>query len=66
MIFTAYGLVLFAMAFVRDVSYVSAFRQVSIPIGAGLGFLVEKESVQPQKIAGLLFTLTGLVLVAVG
>ena len=33
----AYGLVLAAMAYVPNVSYVAAFRQMSIPLGAILG-----------------------------
>ena len=62
----AYGLVLIAMAFVRDVSYVSAFRQTSIPIGALLGLLVEKEKAYPPKLVGIISISFGLALVALG
>ena len=33
-IYLAYTLVLLSMAFVRDVGYVVAFRQLSVPLGA--------------------------------
>jgi drug/metabolite transporter (DMT)-like permease len=61
-----YGLVLLAMAYVSNVSYVFAFRQLSIPIGAALGMLVRKESATPPKLAGIALVLAGLVLAAVG
>jgi drug/metabolite transporter (DMT)-like permease len=66
LILAAYGLVLAAMAYVRDVSYVSAFRQVSIPLGAILGMAVEKEKAYPPKIAGIVLIAVGLALVAGG
>jgi drug/metabolite transporter (DMT)-like permease len=62
----AYGLVLIAMAYVRDVSYVSAFRQTSIPIGALIGLLLEKEKAYPPKLVGILAISFGLALVALG
>jgi drug/metabolite transporter (DMT)-like permease len=62
----AYGLVLIAMAFVRDVSYVAAFRQTSIPIGALIGLALEKEKPYAPKIAGILSISAGLALVAIG
>jgi drug/metabolite transporter (DMT)-like permease len=61
-----YGLVLLAMAYVSNVSYVSAFRQLSIPIGAALGILVRKEAATPPKLAGIALVVVGLVLAAVG
>jgi drug/metabolite transporter (DMT)-like permease len=60
----AYGLVLLAMGYVRDVSYVSAFRQVSIPLGALVGLWVEKEPAYPPKLAGIGLITLGLALVA--
>lgn len=60
----AYALVLGAMAYVRDVSYVSAFRQLSIPLGALLGLLIQKEPAYPPRIAGLGLIVSGLVTVA--
>ncbi len=61
-----YGLVLLAMAYVSNVSYVFAFRQLSIPIGAALGMLVRKESASPPKLAGIALVVIGLILAAVG
>jgi drug/metabolite transporter (DMT)-like permease len=61
-----YGLVLLAMAYVSNVSYVIAFRQLSIPIGAALGILVRKETASPPKLVGIALVFIGLVLAAVG
>jgi len=60
-----YGLILLAMAYVRNVSYILAFRQLSIPFGAGLGILGRKEAVYPLKLAGIGMLVAGLILVAV-
>lgn len=65
-IMATYGLVLAAMAYVRDVSYVAAFRQLSIPIGALLGLTLEREPRHRPKIVGILVITLGLILVAVG
>ncbi len=59
-----YGLVLIAMAFVSNVSYLAAFRQLSIPIGALFGVLIQKEPAPPPKVVGILILLSGLVMVA--
>jgi len=48
-----YGLVLVAMAYVTNVSYVAAFRELSIPIGAVLGISLQKEPVYRLKIIGI-------------
>ena len=61
-----YGLVLLAMGFVTNVSYVLAFRQLSIPIGAGLGMLVGKEPATMPKLVGIALVVAGLVLAGVG
>lgn len=61
-----YGLVLLAMAYVSNVSYVMAFRQLSIPIGAALGILFRKEAASPPKLVGTLLIVLGLVLAALG
>jgi drug/metabolite transporter (DMT)-like permease len=63
---TGYGLVLIAMTLARDVSYVTAFRQISIPIGALLGILALKEPAYPFKLAGTGIIFLGLVLVGLG
>jgi drug/metabolite transporter (DMT)-like permease len=61
-----YALVLLAMAYVSNVSYVFAFRQLSIPIGAGLGMLVRKEVASLPKLTGIGMVVVGLVLTALG
>lgn len=65
-ILLTYGLVLTSMAYVSNVSYVSAFRQLSIPIGAALGIVFRKESAAPPKLAGIGLVVTGLILAAAG
>lgn len=65
-IMVAYGLVLAAMAYVSDVSYVAAFRQVSIPLGAVLGLTVQGEAAYRPKLAGIAVVTLGLLLVALG
>lgn len=59
----AYGLILIAMQHVSNVSYIQAFRQLSLPIGflAGVIFLHEKSSA--TKIVGLALILIGLMIV---
>lgn len=58
----AYGLILLAMPHVTNVSFIQAFRQLSLPLGflAGVIFLHEKSS--STKIAGLLLILIGLII----
>lgn len=65
-IMATYGLVLASMAYVRDVSYVAAFRQLSIPIGAVLGLTVQNEPRYLPKIAGIIIITFGLIFVGVG
>lgn len=62
----AYVLILTAMGFVSNVSYVQAFRQLSLPIGMLLGVVFLKEKATRQKIAALLLIMTGLLLVTLG
>ena len=64
MIRLTYILVLIAMAFARDVSYIVAFRQMSVPIGALLGILLLKEPAHRPKLAGIAIITAGLLLVA--
>ncbi len=61
-----YTLVLVAMQFATNVSYIVAFRQVSIVIGVLLGIFILKEKSTPFKIAGTALIFIGLVLAAVG
>lgn len=63
MIGGTYGLVLVAMGFVTNVSYLAAFRQLSIPIGALLGITLQKETAPLPKLVGIGVVLAGLVLV---
>lgn len=60
----AYVLVLWAMAYARDVSYISAFRQLSIPIGSALGIFFRKEPAPPPKLVGIGLIVLGLALAA--
>ena len=60
----AYGLVLASMAYVTNVSYVAAFRQMSIPLGALLGIIMLKEPRYPPKLIGVGVVAAGLMLVA--
>jgi drug/metabolite transporter (DMT)-like permease len=65
LITAAYGLVLVAMAFATNVSYIAAFRQLSIPLGAALGFVIQKEPAAPPRLVGVGILTLGLVLIAV-
>lgn len=58
-----YGLVLAAMEYADNVSYIAAFRQLSIPLGAVLGVLVQREPVYRTKVASIAIIFAGLVLV---
>ena len=57
-----YILVLFAMNFVTNVSYVQVFRQLGLPIGMALGIIILKEKCTATKLAGIVLILAGLVL----
>jgi drug/metabolite transporter (DMT)-like permease len=58
-----YGLVLLAMAYASNVSYIAAFRQLSIPLGAVLGIVVQKEAAHRPKLAGIGIVFAGLILI---
>ncbi len=60
----AYLLILWAMQFVDNVSYIQAFRQLSIPLGAAAGIVLLHEKITKPKLAGLILIITGLILVA--
>ena len=62
----SYTLVLAALAFADNVSYIIAFHRLSIPLGAALGILILKEQPYPTKITGVLVVLIGLACVALG
>jgi drug/metabolite transporter (DMT)-like permease len=65
-IFGTYALVLVSMAFVTNISYVVAFRQLSIPIGTCFGIFILGESPNRPKIAGVCIIFLGLILVGSG
>ena len=65
-IMATYGLVLAAMSYVTNVSYVAAFRQLSIPIGAVLGLTIQGEPRYLPKLLGVGIVSLGLVLVGIG
>ena len=65
-IVVTYSLVLYAMGFIENVSYVVAFRQLSIPIGVALGAMLLGERVKPVRWLGVAVLLVGLTLVAFG
>ncbi len=65
-IYIGYSLVLIALAFADNVSYVVAFRQLSIPLGAILGVLILKELPHRPKTFGVIVMFVGLFLVAIG
>ncbi len=54
------------MAIVSNVSYVAAFRQLSIPIGAGFGIVLLKEPCHKPRICGVATILIGLIMVGMG
>lgn len=65
MITITYLLVLWAMQFTENVSYVVALRQASIPIGALLGVFIFKESLGLTKGLALVMLSIGVVLILV-
>ena len=64
-IYLGWGLVLISMNFVTNISYVAAFRQLSIPLGAMFGMLFLKEPRYRPKLIGIVAIFIGLVLVGV-
>lgn len=65
-LFFAYVPVLVAMAHVTNVSFVAAFRQLSIPLGASLGIVFLREPPYLPKLVGIGIVYGGLVLVGMG
>ncbi|MDA3941795.1 MAG: hypothetical protein PF693_21210 [Spirochaetia bacterium] len=60
---TAYIIILICYPMVTNVSYVTAFRQISIPLGAVAGILLLKEKWSIPKITGVLIIFIGLIIV---
>jgi drug/metabolite transporter (DMT)-like permease len=65
-IYAAYTLVLVSMAFVSNVSYVVAFRQLSVPLGAVAGVLILHDPPYLPKLVGVAIMFVGLVFVGLG
>ena len=62
----SYMLVLCAMNYVTNVSYVQVFRQLGLPIGMCLGVLILKERCTLNKVLGLILILAGLAVSVLG
>lgn len=62
-IYLTYGLVLASMNYVTNVSYVAAFRQLSIPLGALFGMGLLKEPRYVPKVIGVVIIFLGLMIV---
>jgi drug/metabolite transporter (DMT)-like permease len=60
-----YGLVLLAMNYANNISYIIAFRQLSIPLAAILGFIVQKEPATHPKLGGITLVFSGLVIIGI-
>ena len=60
-----YILVLLAMNYVSNVSYVQVFRQIGLLIGMAAGILILKEKFTLPKLAGVLLIISGLVLTVI-
>ena len=58
----AYGLVLIAMNHVSNVSFVQAFRQLSLPLGVLAGILFLKENPAKPKLVGVCLIVIGLIM----
>ncbi len=61
----AYVLVLVAMNYVTNVSYVQVFRQMGLPVGMVAGILFLKERCSLPKFIGVLLILLGLLLTVI-
>ena len=60
----AYLLVLIAMTKVKHLSFLQAFRQMSLPFGLLLGIIILKEPAHRPKLLGISAIVTGLVIIA--
>jgi drug/metabolite transporter (DMT)-like permease len=61
-IYLTYGIVLVSMNYVSNVSYVAAFRQLSVPLGALFGMTFLKEARHLPKLFGIATIFLGLVM----
>ena len=60
-----YILVLIAMNYVTNVSYVQVFRQIGLLIGMAAGIIILKEKFTIPKLVGVLLIISGLILTVV-
>lgn len=60
---SAYGLILFAMGFVTNVSYLQAFRQISLPLGFAAGVVILHEKISLPKVLGVIIIVAGLLVI---
>ena len=63
MVAAAYIIILICYPMVTHVSYVTAFRQISIPLGAFAGMFFLKEKWSAPKISGVIIIFMGLLIV---
>jgi drug/metabolite transporter (DMT)-like permease len=61
---SAYILVLLAMPRVTNLSYVQAFRQMSLPLGVAAGVFILKEKCPAVRLAGVAAIVAGLIITA--
>lgn len=61
---SAYALILLAMGHVSNVSYIQAFRQMSLPLGVLAGIFLLKENPAKPKLIGVALIVAGLVMTA--
>lgn len=61
----AYSLVLIAMNYVSNVSYVQVFRQLGLLVGVAGGIIILKERCSAPKITGSLLIVSGLVMTVI-
>ncbi len=63
---SAYVLVLLAYNYVTNVSYIQAFRQMSLPLGVLAGMFLLHEKPGKLRLAGILLVIIGLIIVKIG
>lgn len=63
--YASYILVLASMAFVDDVTYVAAFRQLGVPLALLVGLVILREPLSAPKLVGGALCSVGLLLIAI-
>ena len=62
---SSYWIILIAMTFAKNASYIMAFRQLSIPISVFIGIFFLKEQYYKSRVLGTLLIILGVSLVAI-